>query len=309
MEENTETVKEPQYLIQDLCDQIKQLTKKKLNKIQSEINKSTNLSTGVIRKYEGEISKNKPELFLIGCVEVAEKNNLSSNIINQFIAKYIQSFKNNKQYTIDLKAVFKDNNELQYERKEDEENKHIICPQVLKDKLDTFLQRSPKRFLYLAGTYNSGITISVIKYFEEKNDGESPQIFDFYRHSIEEIKRSMALKAALMQDECVIIHVGLQTFPFSRMKFPQTRKNRICHYMICIIMNSTRKYDFEIQTEEFRKKVMFALYNRIIEQGNAENDIQIDLKNCHVGPLVNAGQVLFGDGNENNFGYPDEEKE
>ena len=54
---------------------------------------------------------------------------------------------------------------------------------------------------------------------------------------------------------------------------------------------------------------MFALYNRIIEQGNAENDIQIDLKNCHVGPLVNAGQVLFGDGNENNFGYPDEEKE
>ena len=49
MEENTETVKEPQYLIQDLCDQIKQLTKKKLNKIQSEINKSTNLSTGVIR--------------------------------------------------------------------------------------------------------------------------------------------------------------------------------------------------------------------------------------------------------------------
>ena len=24
--------------------------------------------------------------------------------------------------------------------------------------------------------------------------------------------------------------------------------------------------------EEFRKKVMFALYNRIIEQGNAEND-------------------------------------
>ena len=73
MEENTETVKEPQYLIQDLCDQIKQLTKKKLNKIQSEINKSTNLSTGVIRKYEGEISKNKPELFLIGCVEVAEK--------------------------------------------------------------------------------------------------------------------------------------------------------------------------------------------------------------------------------------------
>lgn len=219
MEENTETVKEPQYLIQDLCDQIKQLTKKKLNKIQSEINKSTNLSTGVIRKYEGEISKNKPELFLIGCVEVAEKNNLSSDIINQFIAKYIQSFKNNKQYTIDLKAVFKDNNELQYERKEDEENKHIICPQVLKDKLDTFLQRSPKRFLYLAGTYNSGITISVIKYFEEKNNGESPRIFNFYEHSIKEIKNSMALKAALIQGQCVIIHVGLQTFPFSQMEF------------------------------------------------------------------------------------------
>lgn len=82
MEENTETVKEPQYLIQDLCNQIKQMTKKNLNKIQSEISESTKLSTGVIRKYKGEISKNKPELFLIGCVEIAEKNNLSLDIIN-----------------------------------------------------------------------------------------------------------------------------------------------------------------------------------------------------------------------------------
>lgn len=166
MEENTETVKEPQYLIQDLCNQIKQMTKKNLNKIQSEISESTKLSTGVIRKYKGEISKNKPELFLIGCVEIAEKNKLSLDIINKFIAKYIQSFKKYKKYTIDLEAAFKDNTELQYERKEGEENKHIICPQVLKDKLNIFLQRSSKRFLYLAGTCKSGITISVIKYFE-----------------------------------------------------------------------------------------------------------------------------------------------
>ena len=219
MEENTETVKEPQYLMQNLCNQIKQLTKKNLNKIQSEISESTKFSTEVIRKYEGETSKNKPEMFLIGCVEVAEKNILSSDIINKFIAEYIQSFKKHKKYTIDLKAVFKNNTELRYERKEDEENKHIICPQVLKDKLDTFLQRSPKRFLYLAGTCKSGITISVIKYFEEKNNGESPRIFNFYEHSIKEIKNSMALKAALIQGQCVIIHVGLQTFPFSQMEF------------------------------------------------------------------------------------------
>ncbi len=219
MEENTETVKEPQYLMQNLCNQIKQLTKKNLNKIQSEISESTKFSTEVIRKYEGETSKNKPEMFLVGCVEVAEKNILSSDIINKFIAEYIQSFKKHKKYTIDLKAVFKNNTELRYERKEDEENKHIICPQVLKDKLDTFLQRSPKRFLYLAGTCKSGITISVIKYFEEKNNGESPRIFNFYEHSIKEIKNSMALKAALIQGQCVIIHVGLQTFPFSQMEF------------------------------------------------------------------------------------------
>ena len=219
MEENTETVKEPQYLMQNLCNQIKQLTKKNLNKIQSEISESTKFSTEVIRKYEGETSKNKPEMFLIGCVEVAEKNILSSDIINKFIAEYIQSFKKHKKYTIDLKAVFKNNTELRYERKEDEENKHIICPQVLKDKLDTFLQRSPKRFLYLAGTCKSGITISVIKYFEEKNNGESPRIFNFYEHSIKEIKNSMELKAALIQGQCVIIHVGLQTFPFSQMEF------------------------------------------------------------------------------------------
>ena len=77
MEENTETVKEPQYLMQNLCNQIKQLTKKNLNKIQSEISESTKFSTEVIRKYEGETSKNKPEMFLIGCVEVAEKNRVN----------------------------------------------------------------------------------------------------------------------------------------------------------------------------------------------------------------------------------------
>lgn len=90
---------------------------------------------------------------------------------------------------------------------------------------------------------------------------------------------------------------------------PQTKKNRICHYMICIIMNSTRKYDFEIQTEEFRNDVMSALYKRIIEPG--DKAIQFDLKNCHIvsNSVVNGGQVLLGDENENNIGYPDEEKE
>ena len=67
-------------------------------------------------------------------------------------------------------------------------------------------------------------------------------------------------------------------------------------------MNSTKKYDFEIKTEEFRNKVMIALYQRIVEQGNNAGDIQIDLKNCNIvtDSVVNGGQVLLGDENENN---------
>lgn len=81
--------------------------------------------------------------------------------------------------------------------------------------------------------------------------------------------------------------------------------------MICIIMNSTRKYDFEIQTEEFRNEVMLALYQRIVEPGNNANDIQIDLKNCNIvtDSVVNGGQVLLGDDNENNIEYPHEKDE
>ena len=92
---------------------------------------------------------------------------------------------------------------------------------------------------------------------------------------------------------------------------PQTRKSRVCHYMICIIMNSTRKYDFEIQTEEFRNEVMLALYQRSVEPGNNANDIQIDLKNCNIvtDSVVNGGQVLLGDDNENNIEYPHEKDE
>ena len=83
---------------------------------------------------------------------------------------------------------------------------------------------------------------------------------------------------------------------------PKMRMHRICHYMICITMNSTKKYDFEIKTEEFRNKVMIALYQRIVEQGNNAGDIQIDLKNCNIvtDSVVNGGQVLLGDENENN---------
>ena len=83
---------------------------------------------------------------------------------------------------------------------------------------------------------------------------------------------------------------------------PKTKINRICHYMICITMNSTKKYDFEIKTEEFRNEVMVALYQRIVEHGNSAGDIQIDLKNCNIvtDSVVNGGQVLLGDENENN---------
>lgn len=67
-------------------------------------------------------------------------------------------------------------------------------------------------------------------------------------------------------------------------------------------MNSTKKYDFEIKTEEFRNEVMVALYQRIVEHGNSASDIQIDLKNCNIvtDSVVNGGQVLLGDENENN---------
>ena len=110
-------------------------------------------------------------------------------------------------------------NRLEYYRQKDNENRYIICPQVLKNKLDTFLEKSKKRFLYLAGTYKSGITASVIKYFEEKDYGKTPQIFDFYNKEMTEIKTCMALKAALWSQQYVIIHIGLQTFPLSQMNF------------------------------------------------------------------------------------------
>lgn len=91
---------------------------------------------------------------------------------------------------------------------------------------------------------------------------------------------------------------------------PKTKINRICHYMICITMNSAKKYDFEIKTEEFRNEVMVALYQRIVEHGNSASDIQIDLKNCNIvtDSVVNGGQVLLGDENENNvvLDYPAE---
>lgn len=92
------------------------------------------------------------------------------------------------------------------------------------------------------------------------------------------------------------------------LDIPKTKTNRICHYMMCIVMNSTKRYDFEIETEEFRNKVLLALYRGIVEQGKERaKDINIDLKNCIVtDSVVNEGQILLGDENENNIGYPDE---
>lgn len=72
---------------------------------------------------------------------------------------------------------------------------------MLTDKLDSFLQESPKRFLYLAGTYKSGITASVIKYFAKKNDGREVQIYDFYGKTLKEIKESRILKFGTSKGE------------------------------------------------------------------------------------------------------------
>lgn len=105
------------------------------------------------------------------------------------------------------------------------------------------------------------------------------------------------------------IWIGYSYFEHSKIMIdvPRTKINKICHYMICITMNSTKKYDFEIKTEEFRDEVMVALYQRIVEPGNNAKDIQIDLKNCNIvtDSVVNGGQVLLGDDNENKIGYPD----
>lgn len=89
---------------------------------------------------------------------------------------------------------------------------------------------------------------------------------------------------------------------------PKIKTNRICHYMICITMNSTKRFDFEIETKEFRSEVMIALYQRIVEPGNSAGDIQIDLKNCNIvtDSVVNGGQVLLGDDNINEVEYVDD---
>lgn len=92
---------------------------------------------------------------------------------------------------------------------------------------------------------------------------------------------------------------------------PRTKTDRICHYMICITMNSTKKYDFEIKTEEFRSQVMLALYQRIVEPGYNAKDIQIDLKDCNIisNSTVNGGDVLLGNDNENTLVYADEDED
>lgn len=91
---------------------------------------------------------------------------------------------------------------------------------------------------------------------------------------------------------------------------PRVKTTRICHRMICITMNSTKKYDFEIPTEEFRNDVMLTLYKRIVDPGNNENGIRFDLKNCNIvnNSVVNGGQVFLGDDNENKVGYTEDDE-
>lgn len=192
MEEDKEKNMEPQFLIKDFFDEIRKSKKVRLNVIWNELSKSTGLSVGIIRKYNGETSKYKPEMLLLGCIEVGLAYNISEDIVKEFLENCILSFKKNFNYDVNFDKFFKKTNELEYHREENKANKDIVCPQVLKDKLDSFLQKSNKRFLYLAGTYNSGITVSVIKYFEEKNNGKSPRIFEFYEKEMDQIKKSFA---------------------------------------------------------------------------------------------------------------------
>ena len=220
---------EPQLLIQMFCDFIideenrtrKRKHEKKFQKkdLYKEISRNIDLSEDIVKRRQGIKMEGRPEKFLLGCVEVGMEHRVSAERIKEFVKVCTDSCWKHYKYKVEIESYLKKKNRLEYCRQEDNDKRYIICPQVLKNKLDTFLEKSKKRFLYLAGTYKSGITASVMKYFEEKDNGKTPQIFDFYNKEMTEIKTCMALKAALWSQQYVIIHIGLQTFPLSQMNF------------------------------------------------------------------------------------------
>ncbi len=220
---------EPPLLIQMFYDFIideenrirKRNHEKKFQKrdLYKEISENINLSEDIVKRCQGIKIEGRPEKFLLGCVEAGMKHRVSAERIKEFVEVCTDSCWTYYKYKVEIENHMENKNRLEYYRQKDNENRYIICPQVLKNKLDTFLEKSKKRFLYLAGTYKSGITASVIKYFEEKDYGKTPQIFDFYNKEMTEIKTCMALKAALWSQQYVIIHIGLQTFPLSQMNF------------------------------------------------------------------------------------------
>lgn len=169
---------EPPLLIQMFYDFIideenrirKRNHEKKFQKrdLYKEISENINLSEDIVKRCQGIKIEGRPEKFLLGCVEAGMKHRVSAERIKEFVEVCTDSCWTYYKYKVEIENHMENKNRLEYYRQKDNENRYIICPQVLKNKLDTFLEKSKKRFLYLAGTYKSGITASVIKYFEEK---------------------------------------------------------------------------------------------------------------------------------------------
>lgn len=190
---------------------IKQYTDLSMEDLYEYIGKKMGLSSQTVRKYQSMIPPQRESELMSVVIGLAMEKNINHKMISQFYSDYSKEVKIAHS---GIQPQLASEIELIHIEKYDWD--HMICPDSVALKLEQFLHKSPKHFLYFCGTVKSGITGSVIKFMKWKmrgENGEVPKAFHIAQNSIEELRQDMQLKLALDTEKYVVLDTGFTPFP------------------------------------------------------------------------------------------------
>lgn len=186
------------------------------------IGKKMGLSSQTVRKYQNAIPARWESELLKVVSHLAVEQNMDNRVISRFYNDYSREVKIAHS---GIQPQFASDIELIHIEKYDWD--HMICPVSVEMKLEQFVEKSQKHFLYFCGTVKSGITGSVIKFMKCKmreEKGEYLKAFHIAQNSIEELRQDIQLKFALSTEKYVVLDIGFTPFPEELLRWEVNAK-------------------------------------------------------------------------------------
>ena len=209
-------------IFREYIEAIEKNSKYSRREICQKISEQMEVKAGTIYRYIGaEIAKKQVENLVNACIRFEVEDHSNRTALSKFVTEYMQKAKKllGRQPEIHLEELSYTVGYKQVMTKRDEEKwNSVVCPGKLKECLDCFCKQSDS-LMIIEGTKKSGITLSVTKYFIDKQKAENkesviiPYVYDIEGKDCYQIEGWNELQDDLKK-EYIILRVGYDEFKY-----------------------------------------------------------------------------------------------